>query len=81
MSKKKKDGKKKRQPSPPISISPLNNNISKKADDVAGDAPKEIEAENQPKIEAIQANATALDASKDIVSEADKNTLNELFAD
>lgn len=80
MSKKKKDNKK-RQPSPPISISSLNKIFAKKADDIACESPTEIEAESQPKIETIRANASALDASKNALSEADKDTLNQLFDD
>lgn len=73
--------KKKRQPSQPISASPSNYMFTKKADDIACETPAEIEAESQPKIERIQANASALDASKNALSEADKNTLNQLFDD
>ena len=80
MSKKKKDNKK-RQPSPPISVSSLNNIFAKKAEDVISEAPKAIEAESQPRIETIQANAPALDTSKNALSETDKKTLNQLLND
>lgn len=76
-----KNKKKAKQPSPPISVSSLNSIFAKKAVDVVGSAPKDIESENQPRLEKIQANATALDASKESLSEGDKNTLNQLFTD
>lgn len=79
--KKKKDGKKGKLPPPPISVSSLNDIFAKKAEDVVGSAPKDIESENQPRIEEILANATALDATKEFLPEDDKNTLNQLFAD
>ncbi len=80
MSKKKKNNKK-RQPSPPISDS-SKATFAKNAADVTCEAPKEeIESECQPRNEAIRADASALDASKEAVSEDNKNALNQLFED